>query len=290
MIKNCGKSIRAKLLNLATKEKQEYMKILGRYFHERLLYRISMSQYKPHLLLKGSSLLYAHYMFTARPTIDIDFLGHQISNDMAHIKAVFKEIMAIECPTDGVVFDAESIEAKIIAVEKKYPGINLSFNAHLDTIIYPVSIDIGFGDVVTPCPLSLNYPTLINSVPSVEILSYSLETLIAEKFHAMIDRDIDNSRMKDFYDVYHLFLSGDVNKDLLKIAIHNTFANRGTHYVDGKNLFEDSFANDPMRNQSWKGFLKKLRLKDDVEFSEVMAVICKNLKPYWNSCLINDQI
>lgn len=282
MIKNYGKSIRAKLLNLAKSEKQEYMKILARYFHERLLYRVSQSEYKPHLLLKGSSLLYAHYMFTARPTIDIDLLGHQISNDMEYIKDVFREIMMIECTEDGVVFDKDSLVAKPIAVEKKYPGINLSFNAHLDTIVYPVSIDIGFGDVVTPCPVSLDYPILIESVPSVEILSYSLETLIAEKFHAMIDRDVDNSRMKDFYDVYHLFLSEDVNRELLEEAIRNTFMNRGTHYIEGKNLFDEGFAKDPARNQKWKGFLKRLRLKDKVEFYDVMDIIRKNLEPYWN--------
>ena len=163
MIKDHGQSIRSKLLNISKAEKQEYMTVLGRYFHERLLYRISISRYKSNLMLKGSSLLYAHYQFAARPT-----------------------------------FDIESIKAEPIAIEKKYPGTNLSFEAHLHTIVYQVSIDIGFGDVVTPHPILIDYPLLVKGVPSVDVYSYSLETLIAEKFQAMIERDVDNSRMKIF--------------------------------------------------------------------------------------------
>lgn len=286
MTKNIGKSIRTKLLNIAQKEKQEYMKILGRFFHERILYRISQSDYKEQFLLKGSSLLYAHYMFSARPTIDIDLLGNHISNDMNHIKNVFAIILDIKCEEDGVIYDVDSIKANSIAIEKKYPGINLTFDAHLDTIVYPVSIDIGFGDIVTPHPVSLDYPTLINSIPPVEILSYSLETLIAEKFQTMIERDVDNSRMKDFYDVYHLLISENIDHDLLRDAIKNTFANRGTKFIEGKNLFTAKFANDEFRNRLWKGFLRKLRLNDTITFSEVMQLIRLNLQPYWSKDII----
>ena len=282
MIKDYGQSIRTKLLNISKTEKQEYMKVLGRYFHERLLYRISVSQYKSNLMLKGSSLLYAHYQFAARPTIDIDLLGEHIDRDQRNLVTVFKEILSIPCEEDGVTFDVETIQAEPIAIEKKYPGTNLSFVAHLHTIVYQVSIDIGFGDVITPHPVLINYPLLVKGVPSVDVYSYSLETLIAEKFQAMIERDVDNSRMKDFYDLYHLFHTEDIDHEVLQEAIRNTFANRNTSYSENKHLFNEDFANDANRNMRWKAFLKKLRLKDETTFPEVMATLRENLQKYWN--------
>lgn len=145
------------MLNLAKKEKEDYMKLLVRYLHERLLFRISASPYKSHFLLKGSSLLYALDEFKARPTIDIDLLGEHISNDRENLKGVFQKVCAIECEDDGVTFDAASLELEPIAVEKKYPGTCVKVVAHLDTIVQKVSVDIGFGDVVTPYPLSCKH-------------------------------------------------------------------------------------------------------------------------------------
>lgn len=180
MIKNTGKSIRIRLLNLSRKEGMDYMKVLVRYLHERLLFRISASPYKSHFLLKGSTLLFALDGFNARPTIDIDLLGEQISNDRTNLKMAFQKICYIECADDGVVFDASSLELEPIAVEKKYPGTCVKVIAHLDTIVQQISVDIGFGDIVTPYPLSLDYPLLLPDIPSIELYVYSLETLIAD--------------------------------------------------------------------------------------------------------------
>lgn len=248
MTKNIGKSIRTRLLNLAKEEKQEYMKVLVRYLHERLLFRISASPYKSHFLLKGSSLLFALNGFKARPTIDIDLLGERISNDRESLKEVFQKVCGVECEDDGVYFDADSLELEPIAVEKKYPGTYVKVVAHLDTIVQQVSVDIGFGDVVTPYPLSLDYPLLLPDVPAVELYAYSLETLIAEKFHTMVDRDESNSRMKDFFDVYQLFTYHEIDKALLEEAIVSTFKNRNTSYRDNLALFTDKFAENETRN------------------------------------------
>lgn len=164
---------------------------------------------------------------------------------------------AIECEDDGVRFDATSLELEPIAVEKKYPGTCVKVVAHLDTIVQQVSVDIGFGDVVTPYPLSLDYPLLLPDVPAVELYAYSLETLIAEKFHAMVDRDESNSRMKDFFDVYQLFINHEIDKELLAEAIVGTFKNRNTPYRENLALFTDKFATDATRNIWWKAFLKR---------------------------------
>lgn len=283
MTTNYGRSIRDRLLNLAKSEGHDYMKVLVRYLHERLLYRISVSEYKSHFLLKGSSLLYAFDMFRARPTIDIDLLGEGINRDSEYLESVFSRIARVDCPVDGVIFDAESIESHSIAAEKKYPGTCITMTAHLDTIIQPVSIDVGFGDIVTPCPLSLDYPLLIDCVPQVELYAYSLETLIAEKFHAMVDRDEGNSRMKDFFDVFYLFKNHDIDRELLKEAITATFKNRGMVYRDNLKLFTPDFAKDLRRNIQWNAFLRKIRWKETITFEEVMELIRINLSDYWNN-------
>ena len=183
MITDYGKSIRARLLNLSKKEKLDYMKVLVRYIHERLLYRISTSKYQKNFLLKGSSLIFAYDMFKSRPTIDVDLLGANISNEKDNIKSIFEEICKIDCKEDSVRFLPETIKITPIALEKKYPGNCVKITAKIDTIIQNISIDIGYGDVVTPHPLPLEYPTLLNDIPQVELYAYSLETLIAEKFH-----------------------------------------------------------------------------------------------------------
>lgn len=288
MTKNIGKSVRTRLLNLAREEKQEFMKVLVRYLHERLLFRISASPYKRHFLLKGSSLLFALDGFKARPTIDIDLLGESINNDRENLREVFQRILSVECKDDGVSFDGDSIELIPIAVEKRYPGTCVKVKAYLDTIVQQVSVDIGFGDVVTPYPLSLDYPLLLPDIPAVELYAYSLETLIAEKFHAMVDRDGSNSRMKDFFDVYQLFTNHEIDREILAEAIVGTFRNRKTSYRDNLALFTTGFAEDAMRNVWWKAFLKKIRWKENIDFSDVMRCIRENLQEYWNDEILSN--
>ena len=280
--RNVPMSIKTRLLQQSQESGMDYMKILVRYLHERLLYRVSISSYREQLLLKGSSLLYAYERWDARPTLDIDLMGHRLSNSEENIRRVMEEICQLECPEDGVTFDAESIRLQPIAVEKKYPGLCVTMDAHLDSICQMVSIDIGFGDVVTPEPVPLDYPTILDGVPESNLMAYSLETLIAEKFHAMVDRDEQNSRMKDFYDVYQLFTKQYVDVNLLEEAIRNTFRNRGTTYHKHLHLFGETFATDAARNMRWNGFLRKLRTKENIAFVEVMQVVREHLQPYWN--------
>lgn len=283
---NIGMSIKTRLLQFSQESHMDYMKILVRYLHERLLYRVSISAYRDKLLLKGSSLLYAYERWDARPTLDIDLLGHRISNSEDNIRSIMTEICQLECPEDGVSFDADSIQLEPIALEKKYPGLCVTIDAHLDTIKQAVSLDIGFGDIITPEAMPLDYPTILSDIPEANLMAYSLETLIAEKFHAMVDRDEQNSRMKDFYDVYQLFCKKVVNTDLLEEAIMNTFRNRGTYYHEHLHLFDKEFATDPNRNIRWKAFLRKIRTTEHIEFEEVMDVLRENLQRYWDKELL----
>lgn len=283
--KNYGKSVKTRLLNLMNETGYKYMYLLARYFNERLLYRVSVSQYKDNFLLKGGSLLYAMNGLEARPTVDVDFLADRISRDRDFLAHVFQEILDIVCDEDGVSFDVDSIRLEPITVEKKYPGTRFYFTAHMDTISYNMSVDIGFGDVVTPYPTTIDFPLLLPDIPSVNIQAYSLETVVAEKFHTMIDRDVLNSRMKDFFDCYQLLTKRDLDDEILYDAIKATFDNRGLTYNSELQLFTEDFSTDVARITRWKAFLKKIQWKETLDFETVMEVIRKRLQPmaekYW---------
>lgn len=276
-----GKSVRTRLLNIskAYGEKDGFMKLLVRYLHERLIYRISVSRYRENFFLKGGSLLFAYNGMKGRPTQDIDFLAAKISRDAARLKEIFAEICQIECEEDGVTFDAASIRTAEITQERKYPGTRVIIVAHLDTIVQQISADIGFGDVIVPAPVDLDYPVFLDTTPPISIKAYSLETVVAEKFHAMVEKDTENSRMKDFFDCYQILIcqSDLIDEAVLEDAIRATFKNRDTVIADNLQLFTDAFSNDDFRNSLWKNFLKKINWKEQIEFAEVMKVIQNRL-------------
>ena len=253
-IKDYGKSNRTKLLNLSRQTKgADYNLILLRFVQERFLYRLSLSAYRENFFLKGGALLFAHERFAARPTRDMDFLGDHISRDKENIKRIMHEICSIECEEDGMTFECgeDEIWLEDITVEKEYNGTRVHMTAHMDTIVQQFSIDVGFGDVIVPQPAQLDYPLLIEGLPAVNVEAYSLETVVAEKFQTMIDRGTINSRMKDFFDVYTILKADKVDEALLKEAVAEVFANRGTEMDADNVVFSDGFAQDGMRQTMW---------------------------------------
>ena len=280
-IKNFGKSIRARLLNVAKQEEVFYQTILTRYFQERLLYRISQTRYRENFYLKGGALMYAYERFAARPTLDIDFLGTHISNDSERIAEAFREICAVDCKEDGVLFACDKIETQNITEFKDYHGIRLSIPVTMDTIAQVLTMDVGFGDVVTPHPVSLDYPLLLEGLPEASILAYSTETVIAEKMHAIIDLADQSSRMKDYYDIYHLLTSFQYDTAILQDAINHTFENRHTPYNADTMFFREDFPNHPQMQVRWTAFLRKATINSALSFPEVMRWLQDTLKPYW---------
>lgn len=225
--------------------------------------------------------MYAHERFMARPTLDIDFMGHHIDNDKENVKKAFAEICAIPYQQDGVTFYTKTLRTDDIAVEKKYPGVRLTLSASIDTIRQDVSMDIGFGDVITPCPSELDYPYLIDGFPAPNILAYSLETVIAEKFQTVIVRAEANSRMKDFYDLYTILHGGKYDSEILREAINATFKNRQTVYTDNHIVFSHDFANNADLNTRWNSFVNKLKLQQKLTFPEVVSFLQTKLDSYW---------
>ena len=280
-IKNYSKSIRAKLLNVAKQEDVFYQTVLTRYFQERLLYRLSQTRYRSNFYLKGGALMYAYERFAARPTLDIDFLGSDISNEGENIIAIFREICAVPCEEDGVTFDIENISAQNITEFKDYHGIRLSIPVKMDTIAQVMTMDIGFGDVVTPNPIDLDYPLLLDHLPDVNILAYSLETVIAEKMHAVVDLADQSSRMKDYYDLYNILSKERYDGDVLLEAIIRTFENRHTPYNADVAFFRVGFADNQQMQVKWQAFMRKITQGKNLSFPEVVTYIQESLRPYW---------
>ena len=283
MTKDIAKSIKAKLLNIAKKEQVDYQSLVIRYLYERLLYRLSISEYREKFCLKGGALLYAFEREYPRPTLDIDFLGVKIKNDTTHIKNAFMEICGLVCEEDGIVFDINSIITEEIIEQRDYTGMHISLVAYLGSIRQVLKMDIGFGDVVIPKPLVITYPALMDDMPMANIVTYSLESVIAEKFQAMIELSEANSRYKDFYDVYKILKNQEIENEALLAAIHATFQNRKTNYFKDHPLFTKEFAKNEERNKQWMRFLKRIKQDNDMSFEAVMALITSRLKPMYKT-------
>ena len=255
--------------------------MLVRYFNERFLARLSKSSYRSSFILKGGSLLFAYAEFTPRPTLDIDFMGNRINNDAQIIKNAFVEIINTSVPEDGVQFHPETIKSEPITVEKKYPGTRITFYVSLDSIRKTLTMDVGFGDVITPHPVEMDYPVIFEESEEINLVAYSLETVVAEKFQTMIDRSVTNSRMKDFFDLYRILSVHQFDTEILQEAINATFANRNTVYSPDHSLFGEDFKQDRGMTTQWNNYLKKMKLPQDKSFAEIVDFITEKLRPYW---------
>ena len=271
-IKNISASVKAKLLNLAKTEKKDFNKILLRYFQEGLLRRLSLSKYKNNFVLKGGLLLILIDVKTTRPTMDIDFLAQKTKNDLETIKNIFKEISEVSL-ADGISFSPNSVEVSRIKEDADYEGVRVKILCNLGQAEQLLQIDLGFGDVITPDEQDILFPSMIWEEES-KLKGYPLETVVAEKYEAMIKLALLNSRMKDFYDVYTIIKEGSLRREVLKAAIKNTFANRNTDLPTEPFVFTEVFYNNPDKQTQWAAFLKKNTITDAPQtFKEVVAGI-----------------
>jgi predicted nucleotidyltransferase component of viral defense system len=285
-IKNIAASVRDRLKKLSETHKVSFQLISLLYMQERFLYRLSHSRYAPHFLLKGGLLLFGMYPFLGRSTKDMDFSSVRTSNDLDSIRQIVKEIAQIPC-NDGVIFLADSIEMEKIKEGTKYEGTKVKLEGHLDTIKNTIQMDFGFGDSVFPAPRSLDYPILLDS-EHFQILAYSSETIISEKFEAMISLSEINSRMKDFFDLYFLMKHESFDGHLLQEAIKVTFERRSTLVKPDPNLFQSSFHKDENRIKIWNAFLKRLDY-EMFHFKDVMESLSAFLRPVYDSILNNQE-
>jgi len=279
-------SIKARLRNLAIKNGKPYEYVLTHYFIERVLYRISVSPYAQHFILKGGLLLQAVFDQQARATRDIDLLAEHLNNQTDDLRRIFREVCSIQAD-DGITFELNSIEADPITQDADYQGVSISFYAFLDRSKGRVHIDVGFGDVVIPSPNSMSYPSLLDS-DEIEIRAYSLESVISEKFHAMVDLAFANSRMKDFFDIAMLATKNNFEGYMLQQAIQATFKSRSSDMPDIPAVFTDAFLHDQDKQIQWQAFIKRTKVEQG-SFIDVLSLIRYFLQPLYVSLRAGNQ-
>jgi hypothetical protein len=234
--RNLVASVSARLLKVAHEREEEYQLVLMRYGLERPLYRLGRSPYAGQFVVKGA-LLFA--VWTAqtmqaevdttseasnevssrsetepafppqhphRATHDLDLLGFG-SADLARLVNVFRDLCQLQFPADendGLTFQPETVQAAPIREDQEYGGIRAHVLALLGKARMPLQVDVGFGDVVTPAPAEIDFPTLLPDLPAPRVRVYPRETVVAEKFEAIVRLGLPNTRMKDFYDLWTL--------------------------------------------------------------------------------------
>jgi len=264
-------SVKARLLNISRETGKTFQEYLILYGLERTIYRISVSDYADNFTLKGGIFLYAVFDGDfARATTDIDLLATSIDNDTEYMRTVFTDIFSLD-GDDPVRFDLDSLEVKSITEFKEYHGVSISIMGYLERTRLPVSIDIGFGDIIYPGRIKMDFPVVLSSEPP-EVYAYSIYSCLAEKFEAIVSLGYDNSRFKDFYDIYAIASSQDFEGALLLDAVRETFHHRHTH-LDDIVAFEADFCNDRVRQSRWKAFVKKKKALIYVNLEEAINII-----------------
>ena len=264
-------SIKDRLKKQAIEEKKTMQDKIIMYGLERTIYRLSISEYAERFTLKGGIFLYALFNGDyTRATTDIDLLAQCISNDVEEMKKVFKEIFSIKCD-DALRFDLNTLDVIYITEFKEYHGVKVSILGHLDKTKVPISIDIGFGDIVYPERMKMDFPVLLDmDIPKV--YAYSINSVVAEKFEAFVSLGLANSRYKDFYDIYVLSDRYNFDGKELTNAIKETFNHRGTSFDDIV-AFEDGFADDETRLMRWNSFVKKKKALIKLDFEEIVQLL-----------------
>ena len=201
-VRDQAASVRQRLLNRARKEGEDFQLLLTLYCIERFLYRLSLSEHSEQFVLKGAMLFLLWRERSYRPTRDLDLLGRGESS-FAHLEGRFRSVCRTEVESDGVEFDPSSVRASEIREEQEYGGVRVAVAARLGQARITLQIDIGFGDAITPKAQKVDFPSILD-FPRARLLAYPRETVVAEKFQAMVVLGIANSRMKDFYDLWEL--------------------------------------------------------------------------------------
>lgn len=274
---NRAASVRARLLAKAKADNQDFSLVLTRYGLERLLYRLSVSSNKDNFLLKGALLFDLWFDVPLRPTRDIDFLGFGPAEEPL-VLAAFEEMCKIECD-DGIDFDIHTLKIEEIRKEANYSGLRISLMGHVDGARCPIQVDIGYGDAVTPAPELAEYPVMLSDTPMPILRVYPRYTVIAEKFEALVSLGMINTRLKDYFDLWVILSTAELDQKLLAEAITATLARRKTTVPSSLPVgLSDEFSADAKKVAQWNAFIKKNKL--DAPRLEVVVAFLRDRLAY----------
>lgn len=267
-------SLKAKASNLSKKTNIPNKYLIQNFMFEALLKRISKSKYKDKFIIKGGFLLSSIFGVNLRSTMDLDTTIKGLPLNRKTITKVINEIISIDLD-DNIKLEIENI--KDIREEELYSGFEVNLKAEFDGLKTNLMIDITTGDVITYKEVEFKYSTLFDS-ETINIMTYNYETIIAEKFESIISRNIDNTRMKDYYDLYmfvHLKWN-DINKETLRKAIINTSKARGSlDYIDNANKYIELISDDSRLKALWNSYQNNYEYAKDIEFTDTLNAIKK---------------
>lgn len=275
-MKNVGASVLQHLRNLSRETRQDMQSYIRLYAQQRLLYRISVSPIAQSFVLKGGVMLAAYndgHLF--RSSEDIDFNGYMKSSTIegatAEVLHAIRTAVATPVPDDGVVFDIESMTTKKEHVGK-IPGSKVMLFAYIHTARIPLSVDVGFGNVITPDAVPMEIPTLLPGlVPCPVIAGYPLETIIAEKLHAVRQFGMDNTRHKDLFDLWRIQDNYRLNGATVARAVEATFDHQGSTVESNLPGLSPEFM--AKNAGAWAAFLRKNALKSEFDFKVIGATL-----------------
>jgi len=255
-ITNVAASVGQRLLTLSRNEKRDFQEVLTRFALERLLYRLGKTDYRDQFILKGALLFVLWSEEIHRFTQDMDLLG-QGEPSLERWIAVFQAVCQTEVQDDGLVFEADTVVGRSIREENIYGGVRITLRASLGQARIPIQIDVGFGDAVVPDPEVADFPPLLD-FPAPRLRVYRRETSIAEKFLAIVTLGQDNSRMKDYFDIWLLARDFSFDGNVLIAAIEATFVRRRIALPDAIPIgLTTAFSDNPAKRTQWEAFVRQ---------------------------------
>jgi predicted nucleotidyltransferase component of viral defense system len=276
--KNLAESVLHRLKNHAKATNRRTDELLRYFAIERFLYRLSLSQHSTKFFLKGGLMLKAWEISNHRTTLDIDLLG-KTQNSLQNIDGIITDICNFEVALDGINYETTSIKLTEMQVNGEYHGVRVLFTAKMHSAKIPMQLDIGFSDLIFPEPLVIAYPTILD-FPAPKLKGYTPESVIAEKFEAMMKLGLVNTRMKDFFDIWILSQQLSFTGESLQNAIKTTFEKRQTLLNSLPDSINEIFYTDPTHRTRWKQFLKNIESEEkNIELPKVINEIKEFLEP-----------
>jgi len=277
-ITNVAASVRQRLLNIARASNRPFNEVLQHFAMERFLYRLAASPHGDRFVLKGALMMMVWEVPVSRPTMDIDLLA-TMDKDIDALASVARDVCDQQVEPDGMTFDGATVEGSRIAEDAEYQGVRVRFRGTLGTARVSMQLDVGFGDAVVPNPVLSDYPTILD-LPAPRVRGYTRESVVAEKFHAMVRRGMLNSRMRDYFDLWLLSRQFEFDGATLADAIRETFVRRATAVPTEPVALTGAFASDAQKRAQWLAFLRKSRLADaPSELHEVVERLAAFLSP-----------
>ncbi len=275
---NIEASVLARLKNKAKEQRIPLQQLINLFCQEEFIRRMAKSSYKNNLILKGGFLLYSISGFTTRPTVDADYLLENYSNDIDAIEKLIRKVISLSGKNDFIEFNIRGLET--ISEIKKYHGVRANLTGIIGETRTPFSIDFGVGDIIIPSAVKRTLPVLLPEFENPEILTYSLESTVAEKLDAIISLMEATGRMKDFYDIYYLATTFDFDGRKLQEAIHKTLTNRDRLYENDSVEVIYRLVDNLEIQRRWNNFCKKI-LKYELDLKDVVNIIIDfTLLPY----------